>query len=175
LNGVFKEEIVNRQQISVLLALKDLGITQRVESFDDRLSIQKSIYLAQAAGANLGHHFAWYLRGPYSRDLARDVLDALQCDDLATETVGWELDDATRAKLSTLRAALEPPATLPKPSWLELLASVHFLIDRKQVPSMDSAAIETRLRKYDKTFPEVQVQEALSWLDRLGLVSTRVA
>ena len=120
---------MNRRQISALLVLRELEIKQQMESFDERLSVQKSIYLAQASGVDLGHYFNWYLRGPYAPSLTQDVFDAVQNYDMAAMSQGWILDEKTRSKLSKLRQGFEPPESLSKPSWLELLASVHFLID----------------------------------------------
>jgi len=161
---------MNRRQVSALLMLKELGIKYEMESFDERLSVQKSVYLAQAAGADLGHYFNWYLRGPYSPSLTQDVFDAIQNFDADASTQGWELDAATRARLVTLRTSFDPPGALPQPSWLELLASVHFLIDRHQVSAADPDSITTQLARFGKTFTRDQVSEALQRLRRNGLI-----
>src|SRR5579885_637652 len=43
-------------------------------SFDERLKLQKTIYLLQSAfRVNLGYTYNWYLRGPYSPGLAADA------------------------------------------------------------------------------------------------------
>ena len=44
-------------------------------SFDQRLIFQKTIYLLQAFGLYLGYVFSWYIRGPYSSELARKGYD----------------------------------------------------------------------------------------------------
>lgn len=36
-----------------------------MENFDDRLRLQKLIYIVQAYGVYLGYDFSWYIRGPY--------------------------------------------------------------------------------------------------------------
>lgn len=43
-----------------------------MDTFDGRLKLQKTVYLLQAFGVNMGYHFNWYKRGPYSPDLTRD-------------------------------------------------------------------------------------------------------
>lgn len=40
--------------------------------FNNRLKLQKFIYLVQATGLNLGYNFRLHLRGPYSTMLARE-------------------------------------------------------------------------------------------------------
>lgn len=162
---------MNRRQISALLVLKELGIKYEMESFEERLSVQKSMYLAQAAGVNIGHYFNWYLRGPYSPGLSKDVFGAIQNYNADTATDGWELDQGTRTKLGKLKKAFEPPTPLKKPTWLELLASVHFLIDRKQVASREPRSLMAQLAKYRKVYTQEQVTEALKRLRNIGLLS----
>ncbi|MEM3292996.1 MAG: hypothetical protein QXO81_01345 [Metallosphaera sp.] len=41
-------------------------------SFDDRLRLQKYVFIMEKLGLNLGYSFNEYLRGPYSPDLAMD-------------------------------------------------------------------------------------------------------
>lgn len=38
--------------------------------FEDRLKLQKTIYLLQAFGVHIGYDYNWYLRGPYCSNLA---------------------------------------------------------------------------------------------------------
>lgn len=66
------------------------GLIKRIYSslditkFDDRLKLQKSIYLLQESGLNLGYNFRLYLRGPYCLQLARDSFDMPKIDEVAT-------------------------------------------------------------------------------------------
>lgn len=161
---------MNRKQISALLVLKELGIQHHMASFADRLTVQKSVYLAQAAGVELGHHYNWYLRGPYSPSLTQDVFDALDTHDADSILDGWELDSETREKLSRLKVWFTPSADLPHPLWLELLASTHFLITRKQVATQNAGKLVKQLKKFDKDFTKAQVQTALKKLRSAGLL-----
>lgn len=163
---------MNRRQVSALLVLKELGIKSKMESFADRLSVQKGVYLAQATGVDLGHYFNWYLRGPYAPSLTQDVFDAIQNYDTGAASKGWQLDPKTRTTLSKLRQSLKPPATLAHAAWLwlELLASVHFLIDRKQVLTRDPGTLTSQLAKFGKRFTRTQVAEAVQRLEEAGLL-----
>lgn len=162
---------MNRRQVSGLLVLKELGIEPQMESFADRLSVQKSIYLAQAGGIDLGHYFNWYLRGPYSPSLTQDVFDAIQNYDANAVTQTWELDNTTRVKLAAIRGIFDPPQDLERPGWLELLASVHFLIERKQVVNAEPDVLRAQLAKYEKHFTLEQVAESRRRLQAAGLLS----
>jgi len=175
--GAFtKGDAVNRRQVSALLVLTELGVKHQLESFSDRLTIQKSVYLAQAAGVDVGHYFNWYLRGPYAPTLTQDVFDAVQNYDTSTVAQEWQLDQGSHAKLSKLRTAFAAaPASLTQPLWLELLASVHFLLDRRQVESADPSVLQAQLLKYKKPFTVDQVTSALQKLRAVGLLPAATA
>ncbi len=64
---------MDRRQIAVKLVMDTLGLECSVETFADRLVFQKAIYLVQVGGVDLGYHFQWHLKGPYSRSLAGDA------------------------------------------------------------------------------------------------------
>ena len=41
--------------------------------FNERLILQKTIYLMQSFNLFIGYHFNWYIRGPYSPVLTKDA------------------------------------------------------------------------------------------------------
>jgi hypothetical protein len=47
-------------------------------SFNSRLVLQKTVYLMEQFGLNIGYSFSWYLRGPYSPNLTRDTYELLK-------------------------------------------------------------------------------------------------
>jgi hypothetical protein len=47
--------------------------TSYESDFNARLRLQKTVYLMQEFGLNIGYWFSWYLRGPYSPNLTRDT------------------------------------------------------------------------------------------------------
>jgi len=49
-----------------------VGYKFTVEKFEDRLKLQKIVYIARYFDINMGYPFDLYLRGPYSRELADD-------------------------------------------------------------------------------------------------------
>src|SRR6266516_1363166 len=127
---------MNRQQILLALALEEAGIPVRVGQFDERLLLQKGVYLLQEAGVHLGYHYRWYLRGPYSTDLASDVFFlAGHKETVGHELSGWQLDDQSKENISRLRALLTENPLAHLARRLELLASVLFLIRTKQAKS----------------------------------------
>jgi uncharacterized protein YwgA len=162
---------MDRQQIGVKLAIDGLGLKFKVDTFMDRLIIQKTVYLAQAAGVNLGYYYHWYLYGPYSPSLTRDEF-AIAMDISADmdESKGWKLDDQSSKRLKDMQGiftGLDRDALAKK---LELLASVHFLIDRKQIPRADATQITATLERFNKPFREEDVENALEELKSYDLL-----
>jgi len=44
-----------------------------LNSFENRLKLQKFVFLLRSAGLDLGYNYSLYLRGPYSPEVARDA------------------------------------------------------------------------------------------------------
>lgn len=135
--------------------------------------MQKAIYLAQASGVNLGYFYHWYLHGPYSSTLTRDefaIAMGISAD--LDESKGWSLDDASSQRLRKLQGLFTEPKRDELARKLELLASVHFLIDRKQVSGVNTRQITETLRRFKKDFSEENVKEALEELRKYGLLQS---
>ena len=161
---------MDRQQIGVKLALNGLGRPLKVDSFDDRLILQKTIYLVQAKGIHLGYYYKWYLHGPYCSSLTKDLYAIDSESGYADEECGrWKLDDDSSKRLSDLIPLFSKNDTEGLANHLELLASVHFLLERKQVSKRNVKQIRTILKRYDKKFSANQIEEALGVLDKHGL------
>lgn len=163
---------MNRQQIALKLVHDELGLDFSVESFEKRLILQKASYLAQAAGVNLGYYFGWYLYGPYCSALARDAFS--MSDEIAVggdESEGWQLDEKSRAKLASVRTLAGDGTSEELAKRLELLASVHFLVARKNVPADDVPTLTTMLKALGKDFDESGVASATEGLAKHGFIS----
>lgn len=163
---------MERRQIGLKLAMDRLGLDVKVESFDDRLILQKAIYLAQAAGANLGYYYRWYLRGPYCPAVAEDGF-AIQAElsQGMDKAKAWAFDAASAAKLQRIRGMMNVTPREELAKKLELLASVHFLVERRQVSGKDPVEIARTLRRFDKLFTEQQVTAALREMASNGIIS----
>ncbi len=163
---------MDRQQIGVKLTIDGLGLPFKINIFQDRLIMQKSVYLAQTAGVNLGYYYHWYLYGPYSPSLTRD--EYAIATDISVgldESEGWNLDDKSSQRLERIRDIFAEPDRNKLAKKLELLASVHFLIDRRQVSKVDTSRIIATLKQFNKDyFSEEDVQKALGELKTYGLL-----
>src|SRR4051812_11372113 len=138
-----------------------------MSSFDDRLALQKGVYLAQQMGVNLGYQFSWYLRGPYSRNLTSDAFASI-----GTKTPeGWDIDASVKAKLERFRPFID--AVRRKPGHvreLEKLASVLFVIKTGQAPEKDTVKITARMKAAGKDFDQREVDGAVKILQEGGFL-----
>jgi len=163
---------MDRQQIGLKLAVEGLKLPFLINTFDDRLILQKAVYLAQAAGVNLGYYYHWYLHGPYSPSLTRDEYAiGFERGQGVDDSEGWKLDDESAGRLEKLKNLI-PKSNRPEVRRkLELLASVHFLINRRQVRQNDAREITATLKRFEKNFSEEEVQNALRELIDYGLLA----
>lgn len=112
--------------IALKLVLDELETT-KIRTLDDRKNVQKSIYLGQCSGVELGYRFGWYPIGPYSDDLEIDHF-ALSAELEAGESpIGYCLRDDIRTRLQRVHLILKVPpgVQLEQEDWLELLASLQ--------------------------------------------------
>lgn len=139
---------VSSDVVTLKLVLEALGVPTTIQRLNERKYIQKAIFLAQAAGVDLGYSYGWYLRGPYSPRLTRDYFaldEALTAGDgLGTEDVRLRKDVSER--LHELRDLFQVPVgvDLLGADWLELLASLRYLeTTRRLHPDEADRILET--------------------------------
>jgi len=162
---------MDRQQIGLKLALDALQHKLDLSDFDHRLMLQKAIYLAQASGVDLGYAFQWYLRGPYSPGLTRDAF-ALKAEQgqPQDEFRDWKLDPDSQIRLAKLLPLMSTDGTDRPAKRLELLASVHFVVNTRQAKISDPANVESVLRRSGKDFSVNEVGKAIDDLRAYGLL-----
>jgi uncharacterized protein YwgA len=167
---------MDRQQIGLKLTLDALKLPLSLGTFDERLVLQKTIYLCQAAGVDLGYHFGWYLKGPYSPTLTSDAFalrSELARDREATKI--FSLDTNFVEKLRILKSLLNAETTARLARKLELLASVHFLRRTHEGRNADTRGLREILKRNDKDFSETEVRDAIEELKQHGLALQKIA
>jgi uncharacterized protein YwgA len=168
-------------QIELKLVLDAIGQELNLGTFQDRLRIQKKLYLAQLTGLDLGYRFSWYLHGPYCRELTNDAFR------LAEQVRDGARDHETR-HLSPIALTLSARATtiwegapsgLSEDDWLELLASLHYLrhisfwphARKRDLDDLFTALVESKPR-----FKDRKSDASLAWerLEQVGLIQRKV-
>jgi uncharacterized protein YwgA len=128
------------------LSLGALGLSADTGSLEDRVKLQKAVYLAQAAGLPLGYRYSWYIRGPYSPDLTRDYFALAPSSARKEEEL--KLSPTAQQAIDRVKPLMEVPAQaqgLKPDAWLEIVASVHYLKKESQLPH--EKALETLKRQ----------------------------
>ena len=164
---------MDKQQIGLMLALDAVKVRLYLRSFNDRLIIQKAVYLIQKAGLDLGYNFRWYLRGPYSSALTRDAFAlAAELQHGETEHQGWRLDKSSKSRLGGLRKLFSISPASKRARRLECFACVHFLVTERQRRTKDVQLIKEDLCKHGKPFSDNEISKAIHDLSQHGLIQT---
>lgn len=160
---------MNLQQTRLALVLREAGVELAVKSFDQRLILQKSIHLLQEGGVQLGYHFRWYLRGPYSPRLTEDVFALANFEKRdAGELCDWKLDEQSRTLVSRFKSLFQERTGHALAQHLELISSVLFLVRTGQGQVTNPAAITATLHKNGKKFSEEEVVRGVATLRKNG-------
>jgi hypothetical protein len=102
-----------------------LGLARN--TMEDRLRLQKTVYLLQTYGLRLGYGFSWYRYGPYSQELVYDAYRSLHAekDKYAQQAKSLRFSANTETWLTRFKETLGQG--LDDAKQLELLASVSFV------------------------------------------------
>lgn len=166
--------------ISLKMVLDEMKLPVQIDDFANRLKLQKALYLIQISGIDLGYRYSWYLRGPYSTALTKDLfeLDA-NVEEYKNVSEEYNFADDIRSSIGTCKVLLAKPSciSVPDEEWYELLASLHYLKHIAYLSDFpDSASkgfnIVYRNLPDDKRvrFPEPIAREGWDFLDNLGLI-----
>ena len=137
----------------VLACLKNLGMKNpSTEDFEDKLVIQKAVYLLQLKGVKTGFEFNLYVRGPYSPALTTELYNhprELRSLETSTQLSGKEVE-AVR-ELGEL--------THLKPSLLEVAATYAFFAFER---GKDPLTATKGVRAMKGFYPETQIALGIS-------------
>lgn len=169
---------MDRKQIALKLAFDALGLKIKVQTFNDRLILQKMVYLLQASNIDFGFRFGWYLRGPYCPALANDAFSIVaDLESAECEAGHWELSDSSKRELDRLGErvqAFRRGERKEQARRLERLASVHFLIDNHGFTIDQVGKIQTELKRNEKTYSTIDIQEAIDELSKHELLPKQI-
>ena len=162
-----------RRLVWLWLTLEALGEGVEFETLDDRVKLQKLVYLAQAATGVSAYHFNPYIRGPYSPTLTRDLYGLLE-PGREGETKEWadayRLSSSAMKELEAAKQVSNARCSLSYVEWLELIASMHYMHEDAG-GGFDEAWNGVRGWKGD-LFNREEASAAWSSLKQHGLVTT---
>ena len=85
------------------------------DGFENRLKLQKYVYLAKSFGLDLGYYYNIHLHGPYSYQLTKDYYDLNPADARFTHTPRGLQHEEFMSSVSDKR-----------PEWLEIAATIIY-------------------------------------------------
>lgn len=123
---IMMEKMTKEKILSRVLDILKLG-QPNMEEFSNRLRLQKLIYLLQASGLSLGYGFNWYVRGPYSPDLAQVLFEIYSNETIYEESkdIKFKDHDAIVANLEKFSSNIGEE--INNITYLEVLASLHYI------------------------------------------------
>ncbi len=152
----------NRVQMVCSMFQPITGQPLDIGKYENRLMLQKIVYLAQSAGLGFGYNFSWYLRGPYCSELTKDYFDLVDAKPTIRpgSFIGREksIIDALKGNFSKEVAS---------DTGLELLGSLVFVIRDMHV-SQKAAAIE-KLRSLKPWFTAEEIKEVYEKMEKSKL------
>lgn len=99
-------------------------------SFDDRLKMQKVVYLLEDLGISVGdYNFTWYKHGPYSQVLQNDILSGSDVE----ANIKFS-SESEKAILKLKEILFDDSISYDICDWAECLGSLHY-IKENMLPS----------------------------------------
>ncbi|MGL4605879.1 MAG: hypothetical protein ACRCU3_00215 [Eubacteriaceae bacterium] len=146
---------MNNSQIATAIALRDLHCYS-LDSINDRILLQKKIFLAQDIGLPLGYGYSWYIHGPYSTDLTTVAYQVIPEGSDAIEKNSLKEPYSTMIeKVNAIEDKIqELGLQISTVQWYELVASIAYW--HKNGYNTEEQAIE-KLQQTKPQFSEQQV------------------
>ncbi len=131
----------------VIACFKEMGVHPNLGDFSSRLVMQKTVYLLEKMGVNLGYSYGLYVHGPYSPALTRALYG--HKDQVQSLENPAPLGEAERkAALKILNA------TNLKPSQLEIAATLAFFRQEQKMTEDDAVR---KLKEIKPFYSDVEV------------------
>lgn len=155
---------MNLQAIDLGLVLKQVpGSDFSMGTFQDRLKLQKTVYLLQAFGVYLGYDFSWYLRGPYCPVLTTNgfILQEIY-DKVPNREVKFQNPKSQSQFEKFLKFVRDKTV-----DDLEVAASIHYT---KHVFNMSDSEVKKKVENKQKRFTAEQVEGIWRDMAKWGLI-----
>jgi len=143
----------------MLACLKLLGVKPKMESFSDRKKMQKITYLLPVFGIDIGldiNSYSWYLHGPYSPKLTETLFEIVENPD---DVIVGELNEEEVEIVERVKKILAKD--IESLDFLELLVSLHFLVQEAKKYDLGAEVAIEFLKKKKSYFSDKEIQYAL--------------
>jgi uncharacterized protein YwgA len=141
-----------------------LGREPNLDSFEDKLIIQKTGYIAQIMGIGWNYDYGWYVRGVYSSKLTVDLYDQKGKDAQYEPT---EKDREIAGKIKSLKNSLSGMETYSKEAdSYELASTIVWVKAYKKIA--EEKAIADYVKEVKPWYTKEHIERAMSYVDGLG-------
>lgn len=135
-----------------------------MKEYENRLRLQKIVYLLQTAGLKLGdYQFYWYIRGPYSPALTKYIFESLERPAETHKNAGQGTTE--KKVVETLKAALKDELRDVKK--LELLGSLVFIRNDENI--RDKTELLERMYSRKPWYPKEEIAAQIEKIEACGL------
>ena len=111
--------------------------------FEDRLEMQKTVYLLQNMGISVGDYkFMWYKHGPYSQILQNDILILQSVGDINIDFSA----DAKREIRTLKNAVFKEGLEYNLSQWVECLGSLQYIKESLLPSSAEEGTVLNELK-----------------------------
>lgn len=136
----------------IIACLKGLGFKPSIDSFEDRLKIQKIVYLLGLKGIKTGFSYRLYVRGPYSPDLTKEIYTKREdVEKLSTDVKLSQSEEETLVELNELFQM--------KPSLLEVAATYGYFVTAEKLDPISALKSVKKLKPF---YSEAQIAVGIS-------------
>ena len=153
-------------QMSRLFAsLSVLSIDPKMDTFSERKRVQKLVYLLDKVfGLDFGFRYNWYLHGPYSPTVTETIFDVVERGQIV-ETSPDVLSVADYRNIERMKSFLGKD--IDSNDRLELLVSLHFLMQRAKAKGVSQKDVIAFLKVKKPYFTDKEILEAIDRLQTL--------
>lgn len=146
-------------------SLQYLGINPTMDTFTERKKLQKLVYLLDKVfGMDFNFTYNWYLHGPYSPEVTKLLFDGIEDPQVdQSDFGGLSVDDWK--KLEQLKLFLKDD--LNSTDQLELLVSLHYLMQYLKHPNITEKDVVTFLKKKKPYFTDEEIASAMDQIRTL--------
>jgi uncharacterized protein YwgA len=139
----------------VIACLKEIGFNPDVNNFEERIKIQKLIYLLNLKGIHTGFKYSLYVRGPYSTVLAHELYANKEIvEKLATTT---HLSSSEKEKIKEVKQIFDNLQV----SLLEVAATyAYFAYDTQS--KLDPITATKKVKQMKNFYTETQIAIGIS-------------
>jgi uncharacterized protein YwgA len=139
-------------------------------TFSERKRVQKLVYLLDKVfDMKFGFSYSWYLHGPYSPEVTKIVFDVIE-DRQAASADPKVLSSEDLRKIDRLKAFVG--SDICSTDQLELLVSLHFLLDHSKSLGLEKEEVVSFLKSKKPYFTDQEINGALGRLQKLQLQRT---